>query len=333
MALVKCPECGRENVSSTAKPCPGCGYNIKAYYETEQQKEVVSNTAAPTNKINVKAIIGVAVACIVIFCIYYFSTRCAFDGCTEKRTENSKYCAYHSLSYSYGSSYDYVPKTGNAGAKAKAESYLNSSAFSYTGLIDQLEYNGFSESEAKYGADNCGADWKEQALKKAKSSIIGGEHKMKGLIDMSATTVIKDILEAKGKSQIELAEEINVTRQNLSNKMNRDKFSSLELVEIADALEMNLILRDKNIDSIINDYKEYMKDNEISDEDIETTTSYVKPFVQFLLEKQEHIIDYPEDKKGKSKRNMTEEEKKAAQKKSEETKARNAKKQAESQDN
>ena len=68
---------------------------------------------------------------------------------------------------------------------------------------------------------------------------------MKGLVDMSATTVIKDILEAKGKSQMELAEEINVTRQNLSNKMSRDKFSSLELVEIADALEMNLILKDK----------------------------------------------------------------------------------------
>lgn len=156
---------------------------------------------------------------------------------------------------------------------------------------------------------------------------------MKGLVDMSATTVIKDILEAKGKSQKELAKEINVTRQNLCNKMTRDKFSSLELVEIADALEMNLILRDKDIDSIINDYKKYMKDNEISDEDIETTISYVKPFVQFLLEKQEHIIDYPEDEKGKSKRNMTEEEKKAAQKKSEATKERNAKKQAESQDN
>ena len=133
---------------------------------------------------------------------------------------------------------------------------------------------------------------------------------MKGLVDMSATTVIKDILEAKGKSQKELAKEINVTRQNLCNKMTRDKFSSLELVEIADALEMNLILRDKDIDSIINGYKKYMKDNEISDEDIETTISYVKPFVQFLLEKQEHIIDYPEDEKGKSKRNMTEEEKK-----------------------
>lgn len=105
MAMIKCPECGRENVSSTAKSCPGCSYNIKAYYEAEQQKEVVSNTAAPTNKINVKTIIGVAVACIVIFCIYYFCTRCTFDSCTEKRTENSKYCAYHSLSYTYGSSF------------------------------------------------------------------------------------------------------------------------------------------------------------------------------------------------------------------------------------
>ena len=36
----------------------------------------------------------------------------------------------------------------------------------------------------------------------------------------------------------------------------------------------------------------------LSDKDIETATSYVKPFVQFLLEKQEHIIDYPKDEKG-----------------------------------
>ena len=30
-------------------------------------------------------------------------------------------------------------------------------------------YEGFTEDEAEYGADNCGADWKEQAAKKAKS--------------------------------------------------------------------------------------------------------------------------------------------------------------------
>lgn len=48
----------------------------------------------------------------------------------------------------------------------------------------------------------------------SKNIEIEGEHKMKTLVDMSAMTVIKDAWEATGKSQIELAEEINVTRQN-----------------------------------------------------------------------------------------------------------------------
>ena len=184
MALVKCPECGRENVSNTAKSCPGCGYNIKEYYKHEQTNETSVKTAATENKFNIKAIVFVVIACVVVFCIYYFSTRCAYDGCTEKRTSSSKYCAYHSLSHSYGSSsYSYTPKTGNAGAEAKAESYLNSSAFSYTGLIEQLEYEGFSESEAKYGADNCGADWKQQAVKKAKSYLSSSAFSYSGLKD------------------------------------------------------------------------------------------------------------------------------------------------------
>lgn len=32
MALIKCPECGRENVSDTATSCPGCGFNIREYF-------------------------------------------------------------------------------------------------------------------------------------------------------------------------------------------------------------------------------------------------------------------------------------------------------------
>lgn len=184
MALVKCPECGRENVSSTAKSCPGCGYNIKEYFEKQQDKATSANTAAKAGKFNAKAIICIAVVCIIGFCIYYSSTRCAYDGCTEKRTSSGKYCAYHSLAHSYGSSsYNYTPKTGNAGAEAKAESYLNSSAFSYTGLIEQLEYEGFSESEARYGADNCGADWKLQAVKKAKSYLSSSAFSYSGLKD------------------------------------------------------------------------------------------------------------------------------------------------------
>ncbi|MBQ2744181.1 MAG: winged helix-turn-helix transcriptional regulator [Lachnospiraceae bacterium] len=88
---------------------------------------------------------------------------------------------------------------------------------------------------------------------------------------MSAKEVIKAILEDKHVTQVELAEKTNVTKQNFNNKMNRDNFSTLELVEIADALEMQLILKNTS------DGKEY-------------------------------IIDYPEEQKGKPKRGKKAEE-------------------------
>ena len=33
MALIKCPECGREKVSDSAESCPDCGFAIKNYFE------------------------------------------------------------------------------------------------------------------------------------------------------------------------------------------------------------------------------------------------------------------------------------------------------------
>lgn len=60
---------------------------------------------------------------------------------------------------------------GEKQALKKALQYLDYTAFSYSGLVDQLEYEGFSHSEAIYGADNCGADWNEQAAKKAQEYL------------------------------------------------------------------------------------------------------------------------------------------------------------------
>ena len=55
-----------------------------------------------------------------------------------------------------------------------AMSYVDSCNMSYNGLIHQLEYEGYSHDEAVYGAENCGADWNEQAVITAKTYVSGG---------------------------------------------------------------------------------------------------------------------------------------------------------------
>lgn len=59
------------------------------------------------------------------------------------------------------------PTGGERNALSKAHDYLRYTSFSYSGLIEQLEFEGYTTEEATYGADNCGADWYEQAVKKA----------------------------------------------------------------------------------------------------------------------------------------------------------------------
>lgn len=52
-----------------------------------------------------------------------------------------------------------------------AKAYLNYTAFSYQGLIEQLEFEKYSNADAVYAADKCGADWNEQAVKSAKNYL------------------------------------------------------------------------------------------------------------------------------------------------------------------
>lgn len=56
---------------------------------------------------------------------------------------------------------------GQINALRSAKQYLEVSPFSYYGLVEQLEYEGYSNEDAVYAANNCGADWNEQAAKSA----------------------------------------------------------------------------------------------------------------------------------------------------------------------
>ena len=68
-------------------------------------------------------------------------------------------------------------------AKKSATSYLRYSSFSRTGLIGQLEFEGFSTADATYGVDAQKADWNVQAAKSAKSYLKYSSFSRIGLID------------------------------------------------------------------------------------------------------------------------------------------------------
>jgi len=72
---------------------------------------------------------------------------------------------------------------GEANALARALDYLDYRGFSYEGLVGQLEYEGFSHSEAVYAADNCEADWNLQAVRRAESYLDFRSFSRQGLID------------------------------------------------------------------------------------------------------------------------------------------------------
>lgn len=76
------------------------------------------------------------------------------------------------------------PTMGELNAVESAKNYLSLMPFSYTGIIRQLtDFDGYSEEEATYAADNCGADWNEQAAKAAKNYLDLMSFSRQGLID------------------------------------------------------------------------------------------------------------------------------------------------------
>lgn len=68
-------------------------------------------------------------------------------------------------------------------AVGTAKSYLEFMAFSRSGLIDQLEYEGYSTKDATIAVDSLSISWKKQAVKMAKSYLEFMDFSLSGLID------------------------------------------------------------------------------------------------------------------------------------------------------
>ena len=87
-----------------------------------------------------------------------------------------------------GSNVEGLPR-GKKSAFNTALRHLDLSAFSYDGLIAQLEKENFTHDEAVFAVENCGADWNEQALLRAKECL--------NLVAISYTGMIKQLQSEK----------------------------------------------------------------------------------------------------------------------------------------
>jgi len=70
-----------------------------------------------------------------------------------------------------------------ANAVEKAQSYLDFTSFSEKGLIEQLEFDGFSTADATTAVRSMDINWNEQAAKKAASYLEFTSFSRSGLVD------------------------------------------------------------------------------------------------------------------------------------------------------
>lgn len=116
----------------------------------------------------------------VIFMEVMFFTKKSVASSGSSGSQNNQSSQSNQSSRSSQSTHS--ASLGEQQALKKAGEYLDYTAFSYDGLIDQLEYEGFSHSEAVYAADNCGANWNEQAARKAREYLDYTSFSRDGLI-------------------------------------------------------------------------------------------------------------------------------------------------------
>lgn len=103
-----------------------------------------------------------------------------YDDWVKLKEENNESGEYTAVKQPQETS---APTIGQQNALKSAKQYLEISAFSYSGLVSQLEYEQYTHEEAVYAVDNCGADWNEQAVKSERQYLDISAFSRDGLIE------------------------------------------------------------------------------------------------------------------------------------------------------
>ena len=186
-----CRKCGRNLGEAAWTRCPCCGASLAERGITDSADHGLGRWAP--RRIAGALVLGTVVV-IAVVAMMADTLLCADRSCLGVPVEGGRYCLRHTCPYPGCTNYsaggycfehddasptsaseDHEPGNvvggtiGQRNALGKARSYLSlESGFSKEGLVDQLEYEGFSESEAQWAVERCGADWDEQAAIKAR---------------------------------------------------------------------------------------------------------------------------------------------------------------------
>lgn len=165
MAMFPCPDCNKL-ISKNAEKCPKCGRVI-----SQSDVEAFEAQAEKNKKIYKKLGLVLLAFFAVLFVAEILITP---KNATSAKPKNDISSSSESIQAKM--------TTGQKNALKQAKNYLDIMAFSYSGLIKQLEYEKYTTEDATYAADNCGADWNEQAVKKAKEYLAIMSFSKDGLI-------------------------------------------------------------------------------------------------------------------------------------------------------
>lgn len=154
--MTTCATCGAE-IAASAKTCPHCGAKNKV--------------KKPVYK---RPWFWILIVAVVIFMLPDTKTETQepkepVQSVTEQTQTPAQSEAVEPIEENESSAP--VWTTAQKNVMASAKSYLNYSGFSYDGLVKQLEFEKYSHEDAVWAADNCNADWNEEALESAQSYI------------------------------------------------------------------------------------------------------------------------------------------------------------------
>lgn len=124
MSLIKCPECGKENVSDTAKVCPECGFAIEKHIRTEKKLKQKQNLKQKSKETLVKSVpFFKIIAMVTTAIIALYLIILLIVAISESLKPNEKYSTdelLHSYTYlskqlgkmSYNDCKDYLKENG-----------------------------------------------------------------------------------------------------------------------------------------------------------------------------------------------------------------------------